>query len=162
MTFTNKFAYNQSNRIESQLTPNRSPMHEPFLSWQHARRHKPLYTVNCQSGPPPNFVLIGPIHRLFSYQYWFWRGFIAFLVTSDYHFAQASCGTFGPGHFLSPICARALSVSPQAHIQTPSFACSMAGIKSRLTEAVTTCPWLLNEKASFHCEPIAWTSFTWC
>ena len=116
-------------RINAQLTSNRSSRHEPFSYCDLVRSRKPLYTVSRD-----HFQIcanIQPIIDRSSHQYWFWRGVIAFLVTSDYHFAQAilyNVVPFGPGCFLGTICTRALSILSRAHIQTLSFACSMAGM----------------------------------
>ena len=58
-----------------------------FISQSRAYmyKHKPLYIVNYgQSvGTTSKFVLIKPFIDRSSYQYWFWRGFIASLVKSD-------------------------------------------------------------------------------
>ena len=120
----------------TQLTPNRSPKSEPFSNCDHAHRHKPLYTVNCGEsiGITSKFMLVQPFIDRSSYQYWFWRGFIAFLVTPDHHFAQAvlyHMALICPGRFLFPTRTMVAAVSSQAHIQTASFACSVAGITNK-------------------------------
>ena len=71
--------------------PNCSPKYEPFSFCDLARRCKPLYTVNCAESvrTTSKFVLRPPFIDQSSDQYWFWRGFTAFLVISDYDLAQA-------------------------------------------------------------------------
>ena len=83
-----------------------------------------ILSTEESDGATSKFVRIQPFIDRSSYQYWFWRGFIAFLVTSVYHFAQAVLYNVVRrvclGRFLFPTRTRVPAVSSQAHIQTVS------------------------------------------
>ena len=86
-----------------------------------------MSTVESQSGSLP--FQISANTAILWYQYWFWRGCIAFLVTPDHHFAQAVLYhmTLMSGTFRISTHILVDTVSSHARIQTASSACSTAG-----------------------------------
>ena len=106
----------------SELTPNRSPTSEPFSYCDYACMHKlpdKADTVN-RDHFYSKFLLIQPFINQSSYQYWFWRGFIAFLVTPD-HFAQAILYHMPlmSGTFCISTCTMVATVSSHAKFKLP-------------------------------------------
>ena len=127
-------------RINAQLTPNCSPTCEPYLciairlvGANHRYKCGESIGITCKFLLKQSFI-----HRS-SYQiyYWFWRGFIAVLVTPDHHFAQAVLYLYHMVYLICPgrsvLSTRTLvaAVSSHARIQTASFACSIAGITNK-------------------------------